>query len=85
MARVRAPAEEVAARLPPAVIVEPIDERTCFANVRSDSPSMLGVWLALLEADFEVDDCPELADQLRKLADGHTRADETDERGKCGH
>ena len=48
-ARVRVPAEEVAARLPPAVIVEPIDERTCFANVGSDSPSMLAVWLGLLE------------------------------------
>jgi len=73
-AKVHAPAEEVAARLPPAVVVEPVDERTCFVNVGSDSPSMLAVWLGMLEADFEVDDCPELADHLRKLADRYARA-----------
>jgi predicted DNA-binding transcriptional regulator YafY len=73
-ARVHAPAEEVAARLPPAVIVEPVDERTCFVNVGSDTPSMLAVWLGALDADFEVTDCPELADHLRKLADRYARA-----------
>jgi predicted DNA-binding transcriptional regulator YafY len=73
-ARVQAPAEDVAARLPPAVIVEPVDERTCFVHVGSDSPGMLAVWLGMLDADFEVDGCPELADHLRTLAGRYARA-----------
>jgi predicted DNA-binding transcriptional regulator YafY len=74
-ARVHAPAEQVASRLPPAVTVEAIDERTCFVHVGSDSPGMLAVWLGMLEADFEIDNCPaELADRLRELADRYTRA-----------
>jgi hypothetical protein len=28
----------------------------------------------MLEADFEINDCPELADHLRKLADRYARA-----------
>jgi predicted DNA-binding transcriptional regulator YafY len=73
-AKVHAPAEEVAARLPPAVTVESVDEHTSLVHVGSDSPGMLAVWLGMLEADFEVDDCPELANHLRKLADRYTRA-----------
>lgn len=73
-ARVHASAKEVAARLPSAVSVEAVDERTCFVDVGSDSASMLAVWLGMLDADFEVDDCPELADHLRKLAGRYSRA-----------
>jgi predicted DNA-binding transcriptional regulator YafY len=72
--KVHASAEEVAARLPPAVAVESVDERTCLVDVGSDSSSMLAVWLGMLDADFEVDDCPELADHLRKLAGRYSRA-----------
>ncbi len=74
--KVHAPAEEVAARLPAAVLVEAIDEHTCFANVGSDSPHMLALWLGMIDADFEVHD-PELAHHLRKLADRYTRAVQT--------
>jgi predicted DNA-binding transcriptional regulator YafY len=74
-ARVHAPAEHVASRLPPAVTVEAVDERTCFVHVGSDSPGMLAVWLGMLEADFEIDNCPsELADRFRELADRYMRA-----------
>ena len=44
--KVHAPAERVAARVPPAVVVEAIDERSCFANVGSDTPHDLAFWLA---------------------------------------
>jgi hypothetical protein len=72
--KVHAPAEQVAVQLPPAVLVEAIDERTCFASVGSDSPRLLALWLGMLDADFEVGDCPELADHLRTLADRYRRA-----------
>jgi predicted DNA-binding transcriptional regulator YafY len=73
-AKVHAPAADVAACLPPAVTVESVDERTCLIHVGSDSLGMLAVWLGMLDAEFEVDNCPELADHLRKLADRYTRA-----------
>jgi predicted DNA-binding transcriptional regulator YafY len=72
--KVHAPAAEVIGRVPPAVIVETIDERTCFANVGSDSAHELALWLALLDADFDASHDPELAEQLRGLADRFTRA-----------
>jgi predicted DNA-binding transcriptional regulator YafY len=72
--KVHAPADEVAARLPPAVLVEAVDERTCIVDVGSDSPRWLALWLGMLDADFEVDDCPELADHLHTLAGRYARA-----------
>jgi predicted DNA-binding transcriptional regulator YafY len=74
-ARVHAAADQVASRLPPAVTVEAADERTCFVHVGSDSPGMLATWLGMLEADFEIDNCPaELANRFRELADRYMRA-----------
>jgi predicted DNA-binding transcriptional regulator YafY len=74
--RVHAPAEQVAARVPPAVVVEAIDPRSCFVNVGSDSPRMLAFWLAMIDADFEAADYPELASELRALAARYLRAAE---------
>ena len=71
---VHAPAGVVASRLPAAVAVEAVDEHRCFADVGSESPRLLALWLGMIDADFEVDDCPELADQLRTLADRYSRA-----------
>ncbi len=71
---VHAPATDIAARVPAAVVVEPVDDRSCVAEVGSDSPYHLALWLGMLDADFDVDDSPELADQLRTLADRYTRA-----------
>jgi predicted DNA-binding transcriptional regulator YafY len=72
--KVHAAAETLAGRLPPAVTVEPVDERTCFVSVGSDTPQMLALYLGMLDADFEVGDSPELAAQLRALADRYRRA-----------
>lgn len=72
--KVHAPATDVVARVPPAVIIESIDEQTCFANVGSDSAHELAMWLALLDADFDASDDQALAEELRALADRFTRA-----------
>ena len=72
--KVHAPAERVAARVPPAVIVEAIDEHSCFANVGSDSAHDLALWIGLIDADFEVGGDRELADAVRGLADRYARA-----------
>lgn len=71
---VHAPAADVAARVPPGVVVSPIDEGTCVAHVGSDSARMLAVWIGLLDADFSVEDCPELVEELRLLAERYLRA-----------
>ena len=72
--KVHAPAGRVIARVPPAVIVEEIDERACFANVGSDSAHDLAMWLALLDADFDASHDLELARELRRLGDRLVRA-----------
>jgi predicted DNA-binding transcriptional regulator YafY len=72
--RVHAPAAAITGRLPPAVLVEAIDEHTCIINVGSDTPQMLAVYLGMLDADFEVGEPSELLDQLRRLADRYRRA-----------
>jgi hypothetical protein len=64
----------IIARVPPAVIVEPIDERSCFAIVGSDSAHSLAQWLALLDAEFDASHDPELARELRRLAERLTGA-----------
>jgi hypothetical protein len=72
--RVRAPASAITGRLPPAVVVEAVDEYTCIINVGSDTPQMLVVYLGMLDADFEVVEPPELLEQLQTLADRYRRA-----------
>jgi predicted DNA-binding transcriptional regulator YafY len=69
-----APAAALADRLPPAVEVEPVDDRTCIATVGADDPSMLALYLGLLDVGFDILDAPELATELRKLAGRYTRA-----------
>jgi len=71
---VHAAAALVAGRLPPAVLVEAVDEHTCIVNVGADTPQMLAVYLGMLDVDFEVDEPPELVEQLRTLADRYRRA-----------
>jgi len=72
-----APAEVLAARLPPALTVHPVDEHTCRVDVGSDSPLLLAVHLGMLDVDFEIEDAdrhPELVGQLRRLSDRFVRA-----------
>jgi predicted DNA-binding transcriptional regulator YafY len=71
---VHAPAAAVARRLPPAVLVEAVDERTCIISAGSETPQMLAVYLGMLDVDFEADEAPELVEQLHKLADRYRRA-----------
>jgi hypothetical protein len=66
-----APAAEVVARVPPAVIVESTDDASCYANVGSDSAHDLALWLAPLDADFDASHDRALA---AELADRFTRA-----------
>jgi predicted DNA-binding transcriptional regulator YafY len=72
--KVHAPAERVAARVPPAVVVEAIDEASCFIGVGSDTPHELAFWLAMVDEEFDAGDHPELADELRALAERYLRA-----------
>jgi predicted DNA-binding transcriptional regulator YafY len=71
---VHAPAALVAGRLPPAVVVEAVDEHSCIVNVGSDTPQMLAAYLGMLDADFEVGEPPELVERLRTLAGRYHRA-----------
>ncbi len=71
---VHAPAAAIAGRLPPAVLVEAVDEHTCIVNAGSETPQMLAAYLGMLDVDFEVSESPELVEQLRKLADRYRRA-----------
>jgi predicted DNA-binding transcriptional regulator YafY len=72
--KVHAPATVVAGRLPPAVLVDAVDEHTCIIDAGSDTPQMLAVYLGMLDVDFEVDGPPELVEQLATLAARYRRA-----------
>jgi predicted DNA-binding transcriptional regulator YafY len=73
---VHAPADQVAGRLPAAIVVEPVDDNTSVIQVGSDSPAMLALYLGLLDADFSVEEAaaPELARCLRMLSARYARA-----------
>ncbi len=71
---VHAPADQVAARLPPAVEVERVDSERCVVDVGSDSPHMLALYLGLLDVDVEVLDAPELAAAFARLGERYLRA-----------
>jgi len=69
-----APASSLAGRLPPAVELEPADDRTCIATAGADDPTTLALYLGLLNVDFDILDAPELAEALAELAARYTRA-----------
>jgi predicted DNA-binding transcriptional regulator YafY len=71
---VHAPATVAARRLPPAVLVDAVDDHTCIVHVGSDTPQMLAAYLGMLDADFEVDGPPELVEQLATLSDRYRHA-----------
>ncbi|WP_318306998.1 helix-turn-helix transcriptional regulator [Amycolatopsis solani] len=72
--RLHAPAEHVRARLPIAVDVTPDGPDHCVAEVGSDNAQTLGLYLGMLEVDFEVLDAPELAAELAKTGERFLRA-----------
>jgi predicted DNA-binding transcriptional regulator YafY len=69
-----APAASLAGRLPPAVELEPVDDRTCIATAGADDPTVLALYLGMLDVDFDLLDAPELAEALARLAARYARA-----------
>lgn len=77
---VAAPAEELLPRLPEAVRLEPVSDSSCRLAVGSTSPQTLAAYLALLRADFVVEEpashaplleaLAEVSDRFRKAAAG---------------
>jgi predicted DNA-binding transcriptional regulator YafY len=65
---VHAPAQTISQRVPQAVLVEALDDRTCAVHAGADTLHQLALHLLLLDTDFEVDEPPELIDELRLLA-----------------
>ncbi|GGS66518.1 helix-turn-helix transcriptional regulator [Nonomuraea spiralis] len=67
---VHAPADVVAARMPPTMaVVEPADDGACVLSAGSNSLDELAMWVAQLGVPFEVHDPPELVRHVRELAD----------------
>jgi predicted DNA-binding transcriptional regulator YafY len=65
----RASAEEVRARVPRHWgQIEPLDEHTCRYSTGDDDLRWLAMRVAMLGVDFEVEEPPELVEELRELA-----------------
>ncbi|MGF6885765.1 hypothetical protein ABIA39_007318 [Nocardia sp. GAS34] len=62
-----APAEYVRGRLPIPMEVQDLGPDRCAFEPGSDHAQMLALYLGLLDADFEVEDSPELVAALRTL------------------
>ncbi|MET7297874.1 YafY family protein [Embleya sp. NPDC005575] len=66
---VRAPIASVADRVPPAFgSFAVVDDDTCVFETGASSIENLAVYISLLDADFEVEDPPELVAYIRRLA-----------------
>ncbi|WP_205472429.1 YafY family protein [Nocardioides sp. SYSU D00038] len=72
---VDAPAEEVMARINPAVgVVETVDDGHCVLVTGADSVEMIAVYIGLLGLDFHVTDPPELVEQVRAVGERYRNA-----------
>jgi predicted DNA-binding transcriptional regulator YafY len=78
---VHASATAIAERVPRDIVIEPIDDNKCLVHAGSNSVEMLAMYLGLLDADFTVNDPPELVSQLEKLAGRFARSNETRSEG----
>jgi predicted DNA-binding transcriptional regulator YafY len=75
--RLHVPAQSpVARRLTTYGRVEPVDERSCLLHLGADTPHALAFLLGGLEVDFDVQDAPELAEELLRTADRFRRGGE---------
>ena len=54
--------------------IEPLGEDLCRVQIGARSPEDIAFWLGALDADFEVDDSPELAAAVRRVAERYARA-----------
>jgi predicted DNA-binding transcriptional regulator YafY len=71
---VHAPAATIVERVPPMVVVEPIDDNTCTVLASGNTIETLALYLGMLDADFQVTEPPELVAHLGKLAERFARA-----------
>ncbi|THV28457.1 helix-turn-helix transcriptional regulator [Glycomyces paridis] len=71
---VRAPADEVAAKLRLPVDVEAVDESSCRVELGAEDPDRLALWLTQLGADIEVVEGEELTEAFERLAARFRRA-----------
>jgi predicted DNA-binding transcriptional regulator YafY len=73
--RIHAPLDVVAARLPrTAGVLTAVDEHSCDLDSGSDDPATMLRYLSMLDLDFSVAEAPELAVEVRKLAERYARA-----------
>jgi predicted DNA-binding transcriptional regulator YafY len=69
-----APASEVAGRVPEHWgTIEPLDQNTCEYRTGDDDLRWLALRIVMLGVDFEVNEPPELVEQLRELGARITR------------
>ena len=72
---VHAPAEEVLARINPAVgTVEPVDGDRCVLVTGADSIATLAVYIGMLGIDFTVTEPADLVEELRTVSERYARA-----------
>ncbi|KOV85233.1 YafY family protein [Nocardia sp. NRRL S-836] len=72
---VLAPAQDVLARINPAVgVVEAVDESTCVLVTGGDSLEIIAVYVGMLGLDFQVTEPPALVEHVRKLGKRYLRA-----------
>lgn len=74
---VHAPADQVAARFGPwldRASVESVGPNRCRVELGGRSVEDIAFWLGILDCDFEVDDSPELAEAVSRLADRYRQA-----------
>jgi predicted DNA-binding transcriptional regulator YafY len=74
LVKVHAPADEIIKRVPPDVVVEPVDDSTCIVHAYAPSPEMLAFRLGMLDADFQVTGPPELVAYVQQLASRYASA-----------
>ena len=75
---VHAPAAEVERRMGGWVqgSIEPLGEHRCRIQLGGQSPAEVAFWLGALDADFVVEDPPELVSAVRRLGERYARAAE---------
>ena len=73
---VHAPASVVEERMGPWTqgSIEPLGEDRCRVQIGARSPEDIAFWLGVLDADFEVEDPPDLAAAVRRISERYARA-----------
>jgi predicted DNA-binding transcriptional regulator YafY len=73
--RLHAPAKVAADRLPPTVgHLQADGEDACILSSGAESPDVLAIYVAIIGAEFEILDPPDLAEHILALAGRLTRA-----------